>query len=115
MGDKISHLISLIEGKLPDIMLLCETWLTPFSPDLNIPGYIFCHLDRINKKGSGVGILLHNNLRYNVISDEKFNHNEFEGIFVEVVMKNGSIYKPPNTNEMSFISDYSRLVCVLNR
>ena len=51
---KRSHLISLIdgsiEGKLPDIILLCETWLTPFSLDLNIPGYIFCHLDRKTRR-----------------------------------------------------------------
>ena len=122
---KRSHLITLIddsiESGLPNIILLCETWLTPFSPELNILGYSFCPQDRKHKKGGGVGILLRNNLRYSIISDIKFKYNEFEGICVEVLMKNGSksvfgsIYRPPNSKQHSFIADYNRLVCVLQR
>ena len=62
MQSKISQLKYLIDHcyKMtnPDIILLCETWLTPNSPLITIPGYKFFCRDRIGKKGGGIGILV---------------------------------------------------------
>ena len=59
---KISQLKYLIDHcyKMtnPDIILLCETWLTPNSSPITIPGYKFFCRDRIGKKGGGIGILV---------------------------------------------------------
>ena len=61
IGSKRSQLMNLINTAMhdrePDLILLSETWLTPFSPTFSIPGYELYHLDRQNKKGGGVGIL----------------------------------------------------------
>ena len=61
IGSKHSQLMNLINTAMhnrePDLILLSETWLTPFSPAFSIPGYELHHLDRQNKKGGGVGIL----------------------------------------------------------
>ena len=61
IGSKRSQLMNLINtvvhDREPDLILLSETWLTPFSPVFSIPGYELYHLDRQNKKGGGVGIL----------------------------------------------------------
>ena len=42
---KKSQLINLLDnatvGKTPDVVILSETWLTPFSPDFSIPEYDF--------------------------------------------------------------------------
>ena len=66
IGAKRSRLINLLFNmaidKNPDIVLLSETWLTPFSPEFIIPGYSFVHQCRQNKKGGGVGILVCNDL-----------------------------------------------------
>ena len=55
IGAKRRQLIDLInesiENSQPDLILISETWLTPFSPIFSIPGYEFHHLDRQNKKG----------------------------------------------------------------
>ena len=49
---KIKELIGTsIKSNTPDIVLLCETWLTPFSPGLTIAGYDTHRNDRIGKKG----------------------------------------------------------------
>ena len=67
IGSKRTDLIDLIDtsvhGKQPDVLLLSETWLTPYSPKIFIPGYELFHQDRIDKRGGGVAILISNKLR----------------------------------------------------
>ena len=55
IGSKRSQLLDLIDSsvqrKQPDVLLLSETWLTPFSPKLVVPGYELYHQDQLTKKG----------------------------------------------------------------
>ena len=43
IGSKKSQLVDLIDNsvqnKQPDVLLISETWLTPFSPRFDIPGF----------------------------------------------------------------------------
>ena len=43
---KLPYLLQLIDsvssGRSPDVLLLCETWLTKHTPAFNIPGYKIC-------------------------------------------------------------------------
>ena len=49
---KMKELIDAsLESNTPDIMMLCKTWLNPFSPGLSIEGYKTYQNDRIGKKG----------------------------------------------------------------
>ena len=49
---KVKELIDTsIKSNTPDIILLCETWLNPFSPGLTIAGYDTYQNDRIGKRG----------------------------------------------------------------
>ena len=95
----------------PDVLLLSETWLTPFLPKLQIPGYETYQRNRLEKKGGGVAILLSSKLRYTPLN-VKFESNVFESIFVNVLLRNeenvtlGSIYRPPNTNPTKFNEEY---------
>ena len=54
ISSKRTQLMNLIDTAVhdrePDLILLSETWLTPFSPVFSIPGYELHHLDRKNKK-----------------------------------------------------------------
>ena len=67
IGSKRSQLLELIDNSVhkqeQDVLLLSETWLTPFSPKLVVPGYELCHQDRLSKRGGGVAILVSNKLR----------------------------------------------------
>ena len=68
INSKITELKYLIEHSLygppPDIIALCETWLTKDSPTPNIPGYDFIQKCRENKCGGGVALLISNRIRY---------------------------------------------------
>ena len=61
-------LSSCVDGRLPDVVLLSETWLTPASPPVIIPGYDLVHSCRPHKRGGGVGILVSKNLKCNTIT-----------------------------------------------
>ena len=53
LPSKISSLSNLlnscINSRSPDVVLLSETWLTPNSPAMTVPGYDFVYRDRTNK------------------------------------------------------------------
>ena len=73
LSTKRTQLMNLINNAVhdrePDLILLSETWLTPFSPAFSIPGYELYHLDRTNRKGGGVGILSSSKLRSTIRND----------------------------------------------
>ena len=48
---KIIHLLeNCVKGSNVDMILLCETWLSPFSLTVSLPSYDFYHIDRSNKR-----------------------------------------------------------------
>ena len=102
----------------PDVLLLCETWLTPFSPVLKIPGYETFQRNRIGKKGGGVAILLAEKYRCKTL-DIKFVSLEFESVFIKLELCNGkcvclgSIYRPPNTDPKKFNEEYCVVISQL--
>ena len=118
---KISHLTnflnSCVDGRTPDIVLLSETWLTPNSPKVTIPGYDFIHCDRIHKRGGGVGILVSENLRYTYCNKISSTVIENECIAIELELRShekciiSSMYRPPNVDINSFQSCYNSLIC----
>ena len=122
---KKSQLIDLIEnsatGKCPDIILLSETWLTPFSPDLVIPGYLFYHKCRLNKRGGGVGILVSQKIRCKLRSDFISSMIENECLTLDITLRNGdhclvsSMYRPPNVNARTFRGCYNSILCQMKK
>ena len=122
---KQSQLKNLIDNcvkdRSPDIIIISETWLTSFSPEIKIPGYEFCHKDCNTKRGDGVTLLLSSNIRYKMLDHAKSNSCTFEHLSVEIDLRNNqkllvsSIYRPPNTPENDFIDQYSNFVCDLKK
>ena len=84
----------------PDVLFICETWLTPFSPILTITGYETYQRNRTGKKGGGMAILLADKYRCKTL-DIKFVSLEFESVFIKLELCNGecvclgSVYRPP--------------------
>ena len=115
---KITQLLeSCIKGREVDVILLCETWLTPFYLTIAIPGYDFYHIDRSNKRGRGVGILVSNRLKHKQRPDLELKCSSLENLTIEIVLRNKktvictSLYRPPHTNASEFIKEFSDLVC----
>ena len=95
-----------------DIAILVETWLTKESENrFLIPGYTYVGATRKHKKGGGVGFLIKEHLNYTERPDLKLNHEFIENCFIELKTGKssivlGAIYRPPNTNEKSFLEFY---------
>ena len=93
LSSKRTQLFDLInntvQDKDPDLILLSETWLTPYSPTVKIPGYDFHHLDRQKGKGGGVAILSSINLRCSLKKDLSYIQDESECITIDITKRNG--------------------------
>ena len=122
---KQSLLMNLLENsvknRIPDVVLISETWLTPTSPTPVIPGYNFVHQCRQDKKGGGVGILVSNKLRYTELVDLTSNMSENESISIEIVLRSGkkcivsSMYRAPNTTPSAFQGCYESLLFAMKK
>ena len=105
----------------PDVILLCETWLTGRSPKPFINGYNLERTDKKNKKGGGVGMLISNRCRYRRRKDlEDSNSASFESCFIELEnhktnIITGSIYRPPNTDSNEFNKKFEQLTQSCNK
>ena len=104
-------------NKQVDVYLLCETWLNEYNSSIvDIPNYTFIGKHRKNRRGGGVGILIHNALKYKERHDIKLpNESDLEYAFAEVKTNQGnlligSMYRPPHTKEKQFLKDYKDLL-----
>ena len=116
---KIDELKSLLNesfrGKLPDVLLLCETWMSVNSPDVSLPGYNKFECRRTHKRGGGVCIFVNDTLASKSRSDLHKKDVHFEHCMVEVNLKKsrlilGSLYRAPNTDQSIFLDEYKNFV-----
>ena len=125
LSSKRNQLLDLInnaiQSKDPDLILLSETWLSPYSPNFEVPGYDFYHLDRQNRKGGGVGILSSVKLRCKLRKDLISTLDESECITIDIAKRNGehclvsSMYRPPNTDIPTFLASYNSIICSMKK
>ena len=125
IGSKISQLIDLVDNsvhnKQVDIVLISETWLSAFSPKVDIPGYDIYRQDHLHKKGGGVAILISSKLQSTVRPDLSSKLEEAECVTLEIVLRNGdcclvsSMYRPPNSNMQTFLASYNSLICAMKK
>ena len=114
--DELELLLKNIErSSMPEVIILCETWLTPSSPMINVTGYDFVGKNRTHKKGGGVGLLISKSVKFKLRTDIEIEDINCENCFIELKLDSGnivvgSIYRPPNTNIKDFVNLYSKLV-----
>ena len=103
ISSKVPDLHYLIDNSFcnesPDVILLCETWLSDNSPPLFIPGYTLFTTNRTHKHGGGVAILVAEGLQCRKLKITNDNTNQ-EHCFVEMKTATrkftlGSVYRPP--------------------
>ena len=91
------------------VFILNKTWVTKSNEHMvNIPNYTFIGKHRPNKRGGGVGLLVHEELQYRTRNDIKLNHdNDLEYQFIELKSRKrnilvGSMYRvSPNQRKRS--------------
>ena len=105
---QLTYLIDhVIANSVPDVITLCETWLSRHTPNFTIPGYKIYRSDRPIRKGGGVCILVRHGLVSREIPDIPKELNGTESCSVEIKTSKGqlgvlSLYRPPNTNPQAF-------------
>ena len=119
VSSKRNQLIDLLENsvrdKHVDIVLLSETWLTEYSPPLEISGYEVYRQDRTYKKGGGVAILISTKLHCTERHDLSSKLEETECVTLDIKLKSGenciisSMYRPPNSDTSTFLASYNSL------
>ena len=90
------------------ILGITDTWLNESNYDLyHIVNYDCVENHRTTKSGGGVGLYIHDHIRYNLRNDMKIFNEYCESIFIEIeksqfaLDKNimvGVMYRPPNTD-----------------
>ena len=117
LASKIDELMRLIQnctntGEV-DIVFISETWLNPFSPNVEILGYTLIHEDRRTKKGGGVGIYINKKLRFNKLDDVSCTTAECCGVEMQIGKKQLiliSLYRPPNGTLTAFNKSFKHMV-----
>ena len=94
--EDLADLLDILKDRqlLPDILLLCETFLNEKNyMKINFPNFHLVSNHRKVKSRGGVAILIGNHIRYQEREDlNVFYEGKFESIFIEVPRKNKSNY-----------------------
>lgn len=98
--------------------MLSETWIK--SEDearrLGIPCYTHYYNYRKNKRGGGVSIFVHYNLKHNLVVEHCIGDIHYLWIHVKKFSLNiGAIYKPDKTNSDNFLDIYSQQLHKMKR
>ena len=102
-------------------LILCETWLNSVNKSkIKVPGYTYVGKERLTKKGGGVGFLIRDDLQFRLKPEYDIDSSILENHWIELKCNTdnvliGSLYRPPNTNEKTFITDYKKLLKQVNR
>ena len=116
--DSLKQLLSEFKV-LPDIVLLCETWLKKDTAvKLDMPNYKCYDKHRIDRLGGGVSVLVKQKLRLRERSDLVVATNLFEYNVVELKTNTNNIlivsgYRPPNSNTRKFMQEYKTVLAKL--
>ena len=101
---------------LPDVVLLCETWLKRDTENkISIPSYKCYHKHRLDRLGGGVRVLVNQKLKSRERTDLLIPTNLFKYNVVELKTNKNSIllvsgYRPPNSNPKKFMKEYKNVL-----
>ena len=120
VGNKTIKIRNLINEMKLDLCLLTETWLQGNISDnskimeMTPCTHNFYHIPRKDKTGGGVGVFVSKTFTKVSIKNEMI-FETFEYIYLQLTRNNRvikiiSLYRPPGSNKMKFIEEFSVLV-----
>ena len=102
------------------VFILNETWVTKANEHMiDISHFKFIAKHRTNKKGGGVGLLVHDELQFRTGNDLRLDYDsDLEYQFIELKSRKrnilvGSMYRPPQSKEKEFLKDYRKLTEII--
>lgn len=104
-----------------DIIGLSETWLSDETADVAYLGSDYSHVKcyRNNRRGGGVSLFIHKDMKYRSIPDVCQCKENIESVFIELLHNNfedrkpviiGVVYRPPNTDIAVFLEHMNSLL-----
>ena len=85
---KIEEFLSSVEG-LPDVICVCETWLTSMRPFIGkLEGYEFVNRTSNSNQSVGVAFFVNNCLDYKVVEDMSLNQCDMDDVWINVKLGN---------------------------
>ena len=120
--DNMQILLSSLKHNF-DIIGITETWFNcnTHLELYNMENYSLVQVCRSDKVGGGVAMYVKNGIDYAIRNDLSFCSPELEVLFIEVKgLKNkstifGCVYRPPNTNILSFNDKLNSCLCLLEK
>ena len=114
-----SLLNDVMNGKKPDILLICETWKNKNGPTPVLEGYEFVSKNRTHKLGGGVGIFVSKKLRFKSRQDLEIECDTIEHCIIELQLRKQNVlicsgYRAPSQNPSKFLQDYEKLSNSMN-
>ena len=116
----LKELIDILNDKklLPDVILLCETFLNERNDaKFNLDNYSMVNEFRRNKSRGGVSVMIRSHINFVERPDLRiFQEGKFESVFIEIVQTGrpgiivGEIYRVPGTDETQFIENYETII-----
>lgn len=100
------------------IIVLSETWIKgeDEARRLDIPCYTHYYNYRKNKRGGGVSIYVHNNLKHNLVEEHCIDDIHYLWIHIKQLSLNvGAIYKPDKTSIKKFLDVYTQQLHKMKR
>ena len=118
LGGKVDSLKYFLENeakKSVDVVSLNETWLTKESEKhCNFLNYELINKPRENKRGGGVGFLIHTDLPYRRRLDLENDSFTLEHAVIELKCRSKllvcNMYRPPNSNVQTFLTEYESII-----
>lgn len=117
-----SDFSELVRSEGFDIVMVTETWLNGenVSAILSIPGYSFCHKDRLRGRGGGVAAYVSLKYDYSLFefdfqTNEQLEYLIFKTRIQKRVFAFCVFYRPPNTNINTFLDDFDNIfstICI---
>ena len=118
--DAFSSTVEVLQDPMT-IIGVSETWLKENEkPFVSLPHFEFIGNCRHNKRGGGVGLYVHQNLRYKRRPDLDVFCDSLESIFIEVYTKFRKciiavMYRPPNRNCSDFFEKLNSTLDLLKK
>ena len=113
--DSLKYFLENETNRSVDVVSLNETWLTKESEKYcSFPNYELINKPRENKRGGGVGFLIHTDLPYRRRLDLENDSLTLERAIIELKCKSKllvcNIYRPLNSNVQTFLSEYDNII-----
>lgn len=93
------------------MIVIVETWIKTEAEaqSIQLPNYTHHYNYRRGKRGGGVSIFVHKNLKHNYIHDFCEDDNHFLWVHLDrFSIDIGAVYKPERTNDPNFLETYSQ-------